>query len=1080
MWSLDLDMQYFVLSTEYFIRLAARAGTIQTNPIPDFTAPCPQSLSMTSRWSPIIALLSATFLAVVHCLGADNVDFQRQIRPILADKCFACHGRDAEHREGGLRLDERAAAVKGGDSGEQAIVESQPDKSELVRRIFASDPDERMPPAKSKKELTAGEKELLKRWIAEGAEYKAHWAYSPPVKPPVPAVKNTAWPKTQIDRFILARLEKEGLQPSPHADQTTLLRRVTLDLTGLPPTLPDLDRGESYGGAVTRLLKSPHYGERWGRIWLDGARYADSDGYEKDKPRFVWAYRDWVVSALNDDLPYNQFVIDQLAGDLLPNATQDQIVATGFLRNSMINEEGGIDPEQFRMEAMFDRMDAIGKSMLGLTIQCCQCHDHKYDPLRQEDYYRMFAFLNDTHEANIAVYPPDEMRQRADILRQITEIEDDLKHRSSDWRERMAAWEDSVRAVQPQWTVVVPDLDVSGGQKHYNLADGSVLAQGYAPTKHTTDFEATVKTDNITAVQLELLNDPNLPLGGPGRSIYGTCALTEFRVEAGPADGSAKMAEVKVISATADANPAERPLGSIFDDKKGKRRVTGPIEYAIDRKDETAWSIDIGPGRSNVPRKAVFVLEKPVSFPGGTKLKFKLTQNHGGWNSDDNQNNNLGRFRFSVTTATDVKADPLPAAVRHSLHIPRELRSASQIATEFSFWRTTVAEWQDANERIEALWKQHPQGTSQLAMQPREEHRQSFVLARGDFLKPTKPVQPGVPAFLHELKRPHPDGEGSEPTRLDFARWLVDDRGETAARSIVNRVWQTYFGTGLVATSEDFGLQSEAPSHPELLDWLAVEFVEHGWSLKWLHRLIVTSATYQQSSSVTPELLARDPANRLLARGPRFRMEAEAVRDIALAASGLLNEKVGGPPVYPPAPDFLFLPPASYGPKVWREEKGADRYRRSIYTFRFRSVPYPVLTTFDAPNGEFACVRRPKSNTPLQALATLNEPLFLEAARALALTTLQEGGPTDAQRLSYAFRRCVSRLPDADESAALFVLLGKELARLGLPDAKPLDLAVSDPANSPNLPQGVNAMQLAAWTAVARVLLNLDETITKE
>jgi hypothetical protein len=520
-------------------------------------------------------------------------------------------------------------------------------------------------------------------------------------------------------------------------------------------------------------------------------------------------------------------------------------------------------------------------------------------------------------------------------------------------------------------------------------------------------------------------------------------------------------------------NPEEKELGSVFDDKKNKRRVTGPIEYAIDRKDDTAWTTDIGPGRSNVPRKAVFVLEKPVSFASGVKLKFKLSQMHGGWNSDDNQNNNLGRFRFSVGTVLDAKADPVPATLRQAMAIPRELRSPEQNDQIFGYWRTTVPEWKEANERIESLWKLHPPGTSQLAMQPRDDHRQTFLLARGDFLKPTKLVQPGVPAVLHPLA-------AANPTRLDFAKWLVDPRGATAARSIVNRVWQAYFGTGLVATSEDFGLQSEAPSHPELLDWLAVEFVEHGWSLKWLHELIVTSATYQQSSKLTPELLARDPANRLLARGPRFRVEAEAVRDIALAASGLLNEKVGGAPVYPPAPEFLFLPPASYGPKVWREEKGAERYRRAIYTFRFRSVPYPVLTTFDAPNGEFACVRRVRSNTPLQALATLNEPLFVECARSLALLTLQKGGETDTKRLHFAFRRCTGRLPDADESATLFVLLGKQLARFSENTELARQMALNGEDGAISAPEGVSPPQLAAWTSLCRVLLNLDEVITKQ
>jgi hypothetical protein len=1079
------------------------------------------------RAGSLFLLLSAALvwlaLPVSSWAAEDRVDFQRQIRPLLADKCFACHGRDAEHREGALRLDDREAALKGGDSG-AAIVPGKPDESELVRRILSSDPDEQMPPPKAKKELTAADKELLRRWIAEGAEYKAHWAFAAPVRPPVPTVKNQAWPKNDIDRFILARLEREGLSPSPRADDTTLVRRLSLDLTGLPPKLEDLaalaalapspplplshstnegargregEREKSrYELLVETLLASPHYGERWGRIWLDGARYADSDGYEKDKPRFVWAYRDWVVGALNRDLPYNQFIIEQIAGDLLPGATQDQLVATGFLRNSMINEEGGIDPEQFRMEAMFDRMDAIGKGILGLTIQCCQCHNHKYDPLAQEEYFRLFAFLNDTYEANVAVYPPDQLQQRADILRQIAELEAGLKEAASDWPERMAAWEDSVSGDGPQWIVVRPELDTSGGQKHYLLSDGSVLAQGYAPTKHTTEFAVTTDIENITAVRLELLNDPNLPLGGPGRSIYGTCALSEFKLDASPADGSGKPADVKIASATADVNADDKDLSPVFDDKKNKHRITGPVAYAIDRKDETAWTIDIGPGRSNVPRKAVFVLEKPVGFKGGTKLKFKLSQMHGGWNSDDNQNNNLGRFRFSVTTAAEAKADELPASVRKVFETPREARSPAQVAAVFGYWRTTVPEWKETNERIEQLWRQHPPGTSQLAMQARDEHRETFLLARGDFLKPTKQVQPGVPAVLHPLA-------ATNPTRLDFARWLVDERSPTAARSIVNRVWQTYFGTGLVSTSEDFGLQGESPSHPELLDWLAVEFMEQGWSLKNLHRLIVSSATYQQTSAIAdwglriadlpvgseaapnpkseirnPQLI--DPANRLLWHGPRFRMEAEAVRDIALSASGLLNESMGGPPIYPPAPEFLFLPPASYGPKVWREEKGPERYRRALYTFRFRSVPYPVLTNFDAPNGEFACVRRVRSNTPLQALTTLNEPLFLECARSLARKTLREGGTNDAERLNYAFRRCTAREPDTQESSALLALLAKERERFAAPDAKPWDLAADDPANPPALPDGVSPADAAAWTAVSRVILNLDETITRE
>ncbi|HEX2524023.1 MAG TPA: DUF1553 domain-containing protein, partial [Terriglobia bacterium] len=747
-----------------------------------------------------------------------------------------------------------------------------------------------------------------------------------------------------------------------------------------------------------------------------------------------------------------------------------------FLRNSMINEEGGVDPEQFRMEAMFDRMEAIGKGVLGVTIQCAQCHNHKFDPLTQEEYYRMFAFLNNSHEANITVYTPEEQMQRADLFRQIGEIEADLQHRNPEWPAQMAQWEGQVTANQPEWVVVRPEVeDISnGGQKYLPLKDGSFLASGYAPTKHRVKMSVKTDLQNITAFRLELLNDPNLPLGGPGRSLKGTAALTEFEVEAAPADAPTKGVVVKFARATADLELPEKPLEAIFDDKTNRTRVTGPIEYAIDGKEETAWGTDAGPGRRNLPRKAVFTAEKPVANPGGTMLTFYLSQKHGGWNSDDNQSHNLGRFRLSVTRSPDAVADPLPQGVREILTVPAAQRTPAQVKAVFGFWRTTVPEFQAANARIEQLWLKHPQGSSQLALLAREETRDTHMLIRGDFLKPGKTVAPGVPAFLNQLP------EGAPPNRLTFAKWLVDRESPTTARSQVNRIWQTYFGVGLVSTSEDLGKQSEAPSHPELLDWLAVEFMERGWSLKGMHSLIVNSATYRQSSKVSPELLARDPYNRLLARGPRFRVEAEVVRDIALAASGLMNPKIGGPSVYPPAPDFLFLPPVSYGPKNWYEAKDADRYRRALYTFRFRSVPYPVLQNFDAPNGDSSCVRRSRSNTPLQALTTLNEPLFLESAQALALKTLNEGGATDAQRLRYAFRRCVARTPTPQETMELLSLLQKQKQRLADGWTSPWDLAGFDPTKAPKMPQGSTPVQLAAWTVVSRVLLNLDETITKE
>jgi hypothetical protein len=1010
------------------------------------------------------------------------LDFTREIRPILADKCFQCHGPDAKQRKGKLRLDNRRDATAPAASGSAAVVPGKLDESELYNRITAEDPEERMPPASSKKSLSPQEIARLKTWIEQGAEYQEHWAFVPPVRPKVPSVMNPAWCRNPIDFFVRARLETEALTPAPEADKVTLIRRLSLDLVGLLPTIEEVDafladtRGDAYSRLVERLLDSPHYGERWGRIWLDAARYADSDGYEKDKSRQVFAYRDWVIRALNRDLPYDRFIIEQLAGDLLPGAGQDRRVATGFLRNSMINEEGGVDPEQFRMEAMFDRMDCIGKGVLGLTIQCAQCHSHKYDPLTQEEYYRMFAFLNNSHESNIAVYSPDEQMKRAGILGKIRETEEELKHREPAWRERMAEWEKRVSADQPEWVVVRPEVDEesTGGEKELPMEDGSFLAQSYAPTKHTLKLTVKVDQSPITAFRLELLNDPNLPLGGPGRSIKGTAALTEFKVEVAPADAPGKTTRIKLARATADVNPPEKPLDPIFDDKSGKRRVTGPVGFAIDGKDTTAWGTDIGPGRRNQPRKAVFTAEKPITFPRGTILTFHLTQNHGGWNSDDNQSHNMGRFRLSVTNKPDATADPLPRSVREILGIRRDKRTPAQEAVVFNYWRTTVPAWKDANDRIEALWAQHPEGAAQLVLAERSQRRPSHVLQRGDFLKPAKRVDPGVPSFLH------PMSGGSTGTRLDFARWLVDRRSPTTARSLVNRIWQAYFGTGLVATSEDFGLQCEPPSHPELLDWLAVEFMEHGWSLKALHRLIVNSATYRQSSRVTPDLVARDPYNRLLARGPRFRVDAELVRDIALAASGLLEPKVGGPSVFPPAPEFLFQPPASYGPKVWYEAKGPDRYRRALYTFRYRSVPYPMLQTFDAPNGDFACVRRTRSNTPLQALTTLNEPIFLESARALALRALREGGCDDASRLEYAFRRCLSRKPTGEEAATLLDLLHREVRRFQKPGADPWAFAADDPNRKPDLPKEASPAHLAAWTAVSRVLLNLDETITKE
>ena len=914
-----------------------------------------------------------------------------------------------------------------------------------------------------------------------------HWAFKAPVRPAVPAAS-----ANPIDAFILARLQREKLKPAPEADKITLCRRLYLDLIGLPPSPKEVDAflvdtsANAYEKLIEKLLASPHHGERWARIWLDAARYADSDGYEKDKSRQVWMYRDWVVKAFNDDMPYDRFVTEQLAGDLLPNATQDQSVATGFLRMSMLNEEGGVDPEQFRMDAMFDRMDAVGRAFLGLSVACCQCHDHKFDPISQEEYFRLFAFLNNDSESQRVAYAPAEQRKAAALSLRMQELGTELKHKNTDWADRMAKWEAAVAKDQPRWQTVTVENASDNSQRYFPQKDGSILAQGYAPTKFSTLMRGPSPSKSITAFRLELLNDANLPCNGPGRSFMGTCALTEFIVEVESAKTPGKREKVNIVKALADYSNPERDLEKNYDDQSKKKRVTGPVNFAIDGKDDTAWGIDAGPGRRNQPRQAVFIPEKPIELPDGGTLHFNLKQNHGGWNSDDHMNNNLGRFRLSVMDGKAPEADPLPPRVQKILATPTTKRSPSQSQTVFEHWRTTVPEFKDANAKIEALWKEWPEGSTSLVVQSRDEPRTTHLLKRGSFLKPGDEVVAGVPAFLHPLP------EKAKPDRLTFAKWVTDKRSPTTSRAFVNRMWQQYFGTGLVNTSEEFGTQGEKPSHPELLDWLAVEFMEptknpptavgglQPWSIKHLHRLIVTSSTYRQSSKVTPELLAKDPQNRLLARGPRFRVDGEIVRDIALSASGLLNPKLGGPSVFAPAPQFLFQKPVSYGPFEWIEAKGDERYRRGLYTFRRRSTPYPALTLFDAPIGEQSCVKRTRTNTPLQALTGLNETIFVECARGLGKRAILEGGKTDAERIAYAFRLCVARKPTADESALLLALLEKHRTRFATGEANASEVATGEKTPKAKLPAGLEMADWAAYTLVARVLLNLDETIAKE
>ena len=1056
----------------------------------------------------------------VTSAAARPVDFAKELEPLFAERCYDCHG--AKKQESALRVDSRDALLKGGDNG-PSLVPGHGAESILVQVLADTHPDIAQMP-KKKEKFAPEQIDLVRAWIDQGAIWESavagsfryntnHWAFKAPTRPAAPVVRNKKWSRTPIDNFVLAKLDAEKLNPSPEADKITLLRRLSLDLVGLPPTPEEVDAfvadksPDAYQKQVERLLASPHYGEKWGRFWLDAARYADSDGFEKDKTRNVWFYRDWVINAFNQDLPYDQFIVKQLAGDLIPNATQDDIVATGFLRNSMINEEGGIDPEQFRMEAMFDRMDAVGKSVLGLTIQCAQCHDHKFDPISQKEYFSLFAFLNNDNEAKRIVYTPDQQMIVANIAREISDLEAGLRHRTPDWEERMAQWENLVAQNQPEWTVIRPVVEdiTTGGQKFLAQPDGSFLAQGYAVGKSGPHFWLTNDMQGITAFRFELLTDPNLPCNGPGRSLKGIGALTEFTVDASPV-GTTNKTRLKFNNVTADFSMPRSGLTPEHFDKAMPNRVVGPVNFANDDDENTAWGIDAGPGRRNTDRVAVFQCDQPAGFAGGTVWDIRVIQRHGGPINDAHMNYNLGRFRISVTTnAGPVVADTVPKRVRDIMAVPHEKRSPQQTAAVFSHWRTTQPEFVATNEKIEQLQAQWPEGETQLTLMARDEPRDTRLLKRGDFLKPGNSVQAGTPAFLHPLP---PNADGS---RLTLAAWLMDRNSPTTARSFVNRVWQSYFGTGLLESSEDFGTRAELPSHPELLDWLATEFMQptitselltrpighplpvgrgegrgegrasvQPWSIKHLHRLIVHSATYRQSSHVTPELYALDPYNRLLARGPRFRVEGEIVRDIALASSGLLNQEVGGHSVFPPAPEFLFKPPVSYGPKDWPVSTGPDRYRRSLYIFRFRSVPYPVLQTFDAPNGDFSCVRRGRSNTPLQALVTLNETTFMECAQALARKTLTEGGRSDADKINFAFRRALSRPPTDREHKELLALLEKQNDYISDGWVNATELATGKDIVPAKLPAGVTPTQLAAYTVVSRVLLNLDETITKE
>lgn len=770
-----------------------------------------------------LALVAAPIYAAEG--PARPIDFAREIRPILAKNCFACHGADEKHREGGLRLDLRDAAVKQLEDGKTAIVPGHVGQSELVRRITTADKDDRMPPTEANTTLSQEQVGLLTGWVAEGARYSVHWSFEKPLRPAVPRARRADWPAGPVDRFVMAKLDQAGMPPAPLADRHTLIRRLSLDLRGLPPAPDEVDEfvqdasSTAYERLVERLLADPAFGERWARPWLDLARYADSAGYASDPLRTIWLYRDWVIDAFNADMPFDQFTIEQIGGDLLPRPTTDELVATAFNRNTMTNTEGGTDDEEFRVAAIKDRVDTTMDVWMGLTIGCAKCHSHKFDPITQKEYYQFLAIFNQTADND----QPDE--------------------------------------------------------------------------------------------------SPTLSLASP-QTARQTAATIAARIAA-----------------------LKKRLAAVKEKKTLKRQIA-----ELERSKPQAPSV-------------------PVM---------------------------------------------------------REL--------------------------------------------PPAKHRKTHVMIKGNFLVTADEVGPGVPAFFGSLPKNAPSD------RLALARWLVDRNNPLTARVAVNRVWSLLFGQGLVETEEDFGTQGKPPSHPELLDWLAVSYMDHGWDTKWLIRLLVTSATYRESARVTPEALRKDPANRLLARAPRFRLEAEMVRDQALALAGLLSGKMKGPSVFPPQPAGLWRAAFNGRDRAWTTSAGEDRYRRGLYTFWRRTTPYPSMTTFDAPSREICSVRRIRTNTPLQAFVTLNDPVYVEAAQALARRIVHEGGASPEERCRFALKLCRVAPPEARQVDELVSLLLAERKHYR-EDAKAAHALANEPLGK--APAGLDESELAAWTVVANVLLNLDGVLTK-
>ncbi|MEZ6065893.1 MAG: DUF1553 domain-containing protein [Planctomycetaceae bacterium] len=1149
-----------------------------------------------------MTLACATAALAGPLRGAEPpVDFTYDVRPILSNKCFACHGPDDENRQGGvegLRLDSREGAIADLGDGGQAVVPAHPEQSRLLERVTADDADLRMPPADFGTALSPAEVDILRRWIAQGAAYAPHWSYMPPRRPAVPAVKQPKLPFNSVDRFLLSRLESLEIASAELADRETLIRRVTLDLTGLPPTPAEVeaflqdDSPAAYERLVDRLLGSPAYGEHFARMWLDLARYADSAGYADDPPRTIWGYRDWVVNAFNRNQPFDQFTIEQLAGDLLPDATDEQRIATAFHRNTLTNNEGGTNDEEFRNVAIIDRVNTTFAVWMGTTMACAQCHTHKYDPITQREYYEFFAILNSTADADrrdesplVSIQSAEQRRQLEEWRSEIARLESRLKQLTPELAQAMEVWQG--RFVEElEWSPLAVAAAESSGGTPLEVRDGEVFAGAPQGTDtFVVTLPVAVDTD-VTGLRLTALPDASLPGNGPGQA-GGNFVVTRVSATLEPAAGASfpgrfvrielpgagkmlSLAEVQVfrggdniaragratqsstdfggppelaidgntngdyraaMSTTHTANSndpwwevdltAVQPIDRIVvwnrtDGNVGSRlngfRVVvldgdrnevwsetvaeapaesrefplsgvRPIVFAsagasftqsgfdagavLAEKSDPAkgWAIAGGQGE---PQSLTLIPARPLAVTAGAKVVLRVEQ-MSQW-----PQHLLGRFRIELTGDPQAAEwGKLPADVIVILRKDRDGRSEAEHQRLTEYFLSIAPELAGDRERLAVvqrqLTEQKPTTTVPVMLElAPAQHRETKVQIRGDFMNLGEVVRPRLPAAFARLPN------DTEPNRLTMARWLVSPENPLTARVMVNRFWEKLFGIGLVRTSEEFGSQGELPSHPALLDWLAVEFIESGWDVQHLLRLMVTSRAYRQSSRVTPELQAIDPDNRLLARGPRFRLTAEMVRDQSLAAAGLLGLAMGGPPVRPPQPN-MGLNAAFGGSTDWETSRGEDRYRRALYIQWRRSNPYPSMSAFDAPNREVCTLRRDRTNTPLQAFVTLNDPVYVEAAQGLG-RLIAAGSGSVAERIAVGFRRCLARNPSEAELARLVDLYEQAKSRFAENPSEAEKLA-TDPLGP--LPEGADRSEFAAWTLVGNVLLNLDEMLMK-